>query len=122
MVNNFIKSFPCWSQFSSRWVFCYLQKFSADEVPWIKSSDLHFLIIVPSHCSFVLRHSLLSFISNFVDQVQIAIKFLLILLFFISLHPNACQPYFHWDDGLKAKSQLEWCFSCWHPCRRPVCP
>lgn len=92
------------SQFSSRWVFCCLQNFSEDEVPSIKSFDLHFLVIVPGHCSFVLFHSLLSFVSNFVDQVQIAINFFFILLFFISLQPNARQPYFHWYDDLRQKS------------------
>jgi len=44
------------------------------------------------HCSLVLCHSLHSFVSHLVDQIQIVVKFLLVPLLFISFDPDACQP------------------------------
>ena len=86
------------------------------QITYVESFHLHLLVLVPGHCSLLLFHSLHSFISHLVDQIQIVVEFLLVLLLFIHLDPDVCQSYFHWYDGFSSEHQSKQCFSYWHSC------
>ena len=121
MTDYFVGAFPSQSQSSLGWVLCCLRYLLEDEVSCVEPSYLDPSVVVSGHCFLVFGHSLHSFFSDFVNQVQVAVKLLLVFLVFISFDSEARQSHFHWYDGLNAKCQPEWCFSCSNSCGRPIC-
>ena len=71
VVDDSVGSFPCGAKLSlgrvpSRW-----GDLAQDEVAYIKSSELYPLIVVFSHLLLVLRHSAGSFVSYFLQKIQV---------------------------------------------------
>ena len=116
------RGLPGWSQFSLGWVLCCLRFLPKDEVSCVEPSYLDPFVVVSGHCFLVFGHSLHGFLSSFVNQVQVAVKLLLILLVFVSFDSKTRQSHFHWYDGLSAKCQSKWCFSCQNSCGHSICP
>ena len=122
MTDYFVGAFPSQSQSSLGWVLCCLRYLLEDEVSCVEPSYLDPSVVVSGHCFLLFGHSLHGFLFDFVNLVQVAIKLMLVLLVFISFDLKAHQSHFPWYDGLSAKCQFEWCFSCWNSCGHPICP
>ena len=66
-----VGSFPGWAEFTLGRVFGCQGDLVQDDVPYVKSSELHSLVVVLDHLLLVLRHSFISFIFDLVQAVQV---------------------------------------------------
>ena len=87
-----------------------------DMVSYVKSSELHFLVIVLGHLLLVLCHLIRGFLSHFVQTVQVDSQVIVIVFFVEYLSPDAGYPYLDWDHCFSAIGEFEGGFSCWGSC------
>ena len=71
VVDDSVGSFPCGAKFSTGRVFSRCGDLAQDEVAYVKSSELYPLVVVFGHFLLVLRHSVGSLVSYFVQTVQV---------------------------------------------------
>ena len=93
VVDDSVRSFPCGAKLSLGRVFSCSGNLAQDEVAYVKSSEFHPLIVVFGHLLLVLCHFAGSFVSYFVQTVQVESQFIVIALFVKCLSPDACYSY-----------------------------
>ena len=71
VIDDPVGSFPCGAEFPLGRVSGCWGDLAQDEVAYIKSSELYPLIVVFSHLLLVLRHSAGSFVSYFLQTIQV---------------------------------------------------
>ena len=71
--NDFVGSFPGWANLPLGWVLSSRCNFVQDEISYVKSSELHSLVVVLGHLLQVLRHLMGCFVSRFVKAIQVDI-------------------------------------------------
>ena len=71
IMGDFVGSFPGWAKLPLGWVLGSRCDFAQDEISYVKSSELHFLIIVLGHLLLVLCHFAGCFVSRFVQAIQV---------------------------------------------------
>ena len=71
VVDDSVRSFPCGAKLSLGRISGRCGNLAQDEVSYVKSSEFYSFIVVFGHLLLVLRHSVGSFISNFVQAIQV---------------------------------------------------
>ena len=71
IMDDPVGSFPGWAKFSLGRVFGCWDNFAQDKVPYVKSSELHSLVVVIGHLLLVLRHLVKGPVSDFVQAIQV---------------------------------------------------
>ena len=71
VVDDSIGSFPCGAKLSLGRVPSRRGDLTQDEVAYVKSSELYSLVVVFNHLLLVLRHSAGSFVSYFIQTIQV---------------------------------------------------
>ena len=71
VMDDLVRSFPSWAEFPLGRAFGCWGDFTQDEVPYVKSSELHSVVVVLNHLLLVLRHYVRSSISDLVQAVQV---------------------------------------------------
>ena len=95
VIDNLIGPFPRAGKLSSGRVSGCRGNLTQDIVSYVKSSELHSLVIVLGHLLLVLRHLIGGFLSHFVQTVQVDSYLVVIILLVEHLSPNA--DYSHLD-------------------------
>ena len=86
----------------------------------MSSSELYPLIVVFGHLLLILRHSAGSFVSYFVQTIQVDSQ-VIVIIFFVEYHsPDADYSYLDRDLCFSAIGELEGGFSCWGSCCGPI--
>ena len=73
IMGDFVGSFPGWANLPLGWVLSSRCNFVQDEISYVKSSELHSLVVVLGHLLQVLRHLMGCFVSRFVKAIQVDI-------------------------------------------------
>ena len=68
---DFVGTFPGWVKLPLGWVFSGKYDFVQDEVSYIKSSELHSLVVILRHLLLVLHHLARCSISGFFQAIQV---------------------------------------------------
>ena len=113
VVDDSVRSFPCGAKLSVGRIFSCCGNLAQDEVAYVKSSEFDPLIVVFGHLLLVLRHSAGSFVSYFVQTIQVEPQLIVIALFVEYLSLDASYSYLDWDHCLNAIGELEGGFSRW---------
>ena len=71
VVGDSVGSLPCGAKLSLDMIFCYCGNFAQDEVSYVESFEFYSLIVVFGHLLLVLCHSARSFVSHFVQAIQV---------------------------------------------------
>ena len=95
VMDDLIGPFPRGGKLSSGRVSGCRGNLTQDIVSYVKSSELHSLVIVLGHLLLVLRHLIGGFLSHFVQTVQVDSYLVVIILLVEHLSPNA--DYSHLD-------------------------
>ena len=69
VTNDPVRSFPGWAELTLGKVFSCRGDLAQDKVPYVKSSELHSLVLVLGHLLLVLRHSVRNFISDPIQAI-----------------------------------------------------
>ena len=71
VIDDPVGSFPSWAELPLGRVFGCQGDFVQDKVPYVKSSELHSLVVVFGHLLLILHHFVRSSVSNFVKAIQV---------------------------------------------------
>ena len=71
VMDDLVGTFPSWAKFPLGQVFGCQGDFAQDKVPYVKSSELHSLVVVLGHLLLILSHSIESSVSNLVQAIQV---------------------------------------------------
>ena len=116
VVDDSVRSFPCGAKLSLGRVFSCCGNLEQDEVAYVKSSELYPLVVVFGHLLLVLRHSTGSFVSDFIQAIQVDSQVIVIAFFVEYLSPDAGYSYLDRDHCFSAIGELEGGFSRWGSC------
>ena len=122
VMDDSVRSFPCGAKLSLGRVSSRSGNLAQDEIPYVKSSELYPLIVVFSHLLLILRHSDRSFVSYFIQTIQVDSQVIVIAFFVEYLSPDASYSYFNRDHGFSAIVKPEGGFSRRGSCRGSVSP
>ena len=81
VVDDSVRSFPYGAKLSLVRIFCCCGNFVQEEVSYGESSEFYSLIVVFGHLLLVLCHSARSFVSYFVQTIQVKPQLVVITLF-----------------------------------------
>ena len=71
VVDDLVGSFPCGANLSLGRVFSYCGDLAQDEVAYVKSFELYPLVVVFGHLLLVFHHFAGSFVSYFIQTIQV---------------------------------------------------
>ena len=111
VVDDSVRSFPCGVKLSLGRISSRCGNLAQDEVSYIKSSEFYPFIVVFGHLLLVLHHSAGSFVSYFVQAIQVESQFVVIALFAECLSSDAGYPYLDRDHYFSAIGESEGGFS-----------
>ena len=119
-MDDSVRSFPCGAKLSLGRVFSCCGDFAQDDVTYVQSSEFNPLIVVFGHLLLVLCHLAGSFVSYFVQTIQVESQLIVIAFFVEYLSPDAGYSYFDQDHCLSAIGEPEGGFSSRTSCCSPV--
>jgi len=122
VVDDLVRSFLCGAKLSLGRVSSRCGNLAQDEVAYVKSFELYPLIVAFGHLLLVLRHSVRSFFSYFVQTIQVDSQVIVIALFVEYLSPDTGYFYLNQDHCFSAIGKPEGGFSCWGSCCGSVGP
>ena len=122
IMDDFVASFLGWAKLPLGWVHGSQCDFAQDDISYVKSFELHSLVVVLSHLLLVLCHFVGCFVSGFVQAIQIDSYLIVIAAFVENISPHAGDPYFDWDYCFGAISEIERGIPCRGPHYSLVCP
>ena len=70
-MSDLVRSFPGWAKLPLGQVLSSKYNFAQDKVSYVKSSQLHSLVVVLGHLLLVLRHLMGCFASEFIQAIQV---------------------------------------------------
>ena len=94
--------------------------FAQDEVSYVESFEFYSLIVVFGHLLLVLCHSARSFVSHFVQAIQVKPQLVVITLLTEGLSFDAGYSYLDRDHYFSSIGESEGGFSRWVPCCGPI--
>ena len=115
VMDDSVWSFPSGPQLSLDGIFCSRGDFVQNEVPYVKMSQFHSLIVVFNHLSLVFCHFAGSLFSHFVQTVQVNPQLVIILFFTERCSSSVGYFYFDRDHYFGSISQPERRFPRWCP-------
>ena len=71
VMSDLVRSFPGWAKLPLDQVLGSKCNFALDKVSYVKSSQLHSLVVVLGHLLLVLRHLMGCSVSEFVQAIQV---------------------------------------------------
>ena len=122
VVDDLVRSFPCGAKLSLGRISGRSGNLAQDEIPYIKSSELHPLIVVFGHLQLIFRHPDGSLFSYFVQKIQVLPQMIVITLFVECLLPDAGHSYLDRDHDFSATGESRGGFSCRGSCRGFIGP
>ena len=122
VVDDSVKSFPCGAKLFLGGISGCSGNLAQDEIPYVKSSELYPFIVVFGHLLLILRHSAGSFVSYFVQTIQVDSQVIVIAFFVEYRSLDAGYSYLDWVYGFSAIGEPEGGFSRQGSCRGSVSP
>ena len=122
VVDDSVGTLSYGAKFSLGRVFSRRADLAQDEVANVQSSELYPLVVVFSHLLLVYRHSTESFVSYFVQKIQVDLQLVVVVFFAQYLSPDAGYSYLDQDYCFSAVGESKWNLSCWGPHGGSVCP
>ena len=93
------------------WIFHYWCHLSQDEVSYAKALEFYPLVVITCHLLLILGYSLGSFVSHFVQIVQVQFQLVVITVFVKKIPSQAGDPYLGGDYGFHVVNEVERHFS-----------
>ena len=122
VMDDSVGTFPCGAKLSLGRVFSCCGDLAQDKVAYVQSSELYPLVVVFGHLLLLYRHSAVSFVSYFVQTIQVVSQLVVIVFFAQYFSPNAGYSYLDRDYCFSAIGESEGCLSSWGPCRGSIGP
>ena len=121
IIGDLIGPFLGWAKLPLGRVFGSKCDFAQDEVSYVKSSELHSLVVVLSHLLQLPHHLIGCFVFDFIQAVQVDSEMIIIAVFMENFSSHAGDYHFDWDYCFGAIGESERGFSCRDSCYSPVC-
>ena len=122
VVDDSVGTLSYGAKFSLGRVFSRRGDLAQDEVTNVQSSELYPLVVVFGHLLLVYRHSTESFVSYFVQKIQVDLQLVVVVFFAQYLSPDTGYSYLNRDYCFSAIGESKGCLSSWGPCRGSVGP
>ena len=111
VVDDSVRTFPCRAKLSLGRVSSHYGDLAQDGVAYVQSSKLYPLVVVFGHLLLVYRHSVGSFISYFVQTIQVDSQLIIVVFFVQYLSPDTSYSYLNWDYCFSATGESKGGFS-----------
>ena len=122
VMDDSVWTFPLGAKLSLGRVLSHRGDLAQDEVAYVQSSELYPLVVVFGHLLLVYRHSAVSFVSYFIQTVQVDSQLVVVVFFTQYLSPDVGYSYLDRDYCFSTIVESEGCLSSWGPCRGSIGP